>query len=113
MNKGQNYSEKLEAYLRNELSESEKAEFEQMLQQDPLLQNELILQQDIISSIRDYRKNELKQRLNRIDVSNTTKGNLGNFTMGGFILGGLAIVGIAGLLILNAPQKKNFQHKIV
>lgn len=106
MHKGQDYSEKLEAYLRNELSESERAEFEQLLQQDPLLQNELTLQQDIIASICTYRKNELKQRLNRIDVRDTGKGNLGTFTTGGLIVGGLAIVGMAGLFVMKNSGKE-------
>jgi gas vesicle protein len=106
MHKGQDYSEKLEAYLRNELSESERAEFEQLLQQDPLLQNELTLQQDIIASICTYRKSELKQRLNRIDVRDTGKGNIGTFTVGGLVVGGLAIVGMAGLLMMNNSGKE-------
>lgn len=97
MNKGLNYSEKLEAYIRNELTEKEKLELEEQLRQDPLLQNELTLQKDIISSIYDFRKNELKQRLNKIDVS--SKSSPGDFTVGGAILGGIAIVGVAGFLI--------------
>jgi hypothetical protein len=97
MNKGLNYSEKLEAYIRNELTANEKLELEEQLRQDPLLQNELILQRDIISSICDYRKNELKQRLNKIDVGSKTAS--GDFTVGGALLGGIAIVGIAGFLI--------------
>ncbi len=106
MHKGQDYSEKIEAYLRNELSESERAEFEQLLQKDPLLQNELTLQQDIVASICTYRKNELKQRLNRIDVRDTGRGNLGAFTTGGLIVGGLAIVGMAGLFVVKNSGKE-------
>jgi hypothetical protein len=98
MNKGLNYSEKLEAYIRNELTANEKLELEEQLRQDPLLQNELILQKDIISSICDYRKSELKRRLNKIDVG-SSKNASGDFTVGGAILGGIAIVGVAGFLI--------------
>ncbi len=105
MNKGLEYSEKLEAYIRNELTETEKAEFEQLLRQDPLLQNELTLQRDIIHSIGEYRKNELKQRLNKIDVRGNNKGTPGDFSVGGAILGGIAIIGIAGLLILKESDK--------
>lgn len=99
MNNGLNYSERLEAYLRNELSESEKAEFEEMVQQDPLLQNELLLQQDIIASICDYRKSELKQRLNRIDVKNAGKGNAGNLAVGSLVVSGLTVLTLAGLFV--------------
>lgn len=101
MNNGLNYSERLEAYLRNELSESEKAEFEEMVQQDPLLQNELQLQQDIIASICDYRKSELKQRLNRIDVKNAGRGNAGSFAMGSLIVSGITILGLTGIFVFN------------
>src|SRR3712207_22752 len=104
MNKGLNYSEKLEAYIRNELSEKEKLELEEQLRQDPLLQNELTLQKDIIASICDYRKHELKQRLNKIDV--TSKNSPGDFTVGGAILGGIAIVGVASFLIFKDSGKE-------
>lgn len=103
MNKGLNYSEKLEAYIRNELTEKERLELEEQLRQDPLLQNELTLQKDIIASISDYRKNELKQRLNKIDVG--SKSSPGDFTVGGAILGGIAIVGVAGFLIFKDSGK--------
>jgi hypothetical protein len=103
MNNGLNYSERLEAYLRNELPENERAEFEEMLRQDPLLQNELQLQQDIIASIGEFRKQELKQRLNRIDVSDSGKGNVGNFAIGSMMIGGIVIIGLAGLFLLNHP----------
>jgi hypothetical protein len=105
MNKGLNYSEKLEAYIRNELSENEKLELEEQLRQDPLLQNELVLQKDIISSICDYRRGELKQRLNKIDVG-SGRNTPGDFSVGGAILGGLAIVGVAGFLIFKDSGKE-------
>lgn len=106
MNKGDYNLDRLEAYIRNELSVSEREEFEESLRQDPLLQNELILQQDIIASIRDYRKNELKQRLNRIDVNGTNSG-LGGFQIGGALLTGLTVLGVTGILIFNNFQKEN------
>jgi hypothetical protein len=72
MNQEFNSSQMIEAYLRNELTPLERASFEQRISQDPLLQNELTLQSDIISSLQNYRKLELKQRLNQIDVSSAT-----------------------------------------
>ncbi|QHT70185.1 hypothetical protein GXP67_27840 [Rhodocytophaga rosea] len=105
MNNGLNYSERLEAYLRNELPENERAEFEEMMRQDPLLQNEFQLQQDIIASIGAFRKQELKERLNRIDVSDTGRGNTGSFAIGSMVVGGIAILGLAGLFLLNHPAK--------
>jgi hypothetical protein len=72
MNQEFNNAEMIEAYLRNELSPLERASFEKRISQDPLLQNELTLQSDIINSLQGYRKAELKQRLNRIDISDSS-----------------------------------------
>jgi hypothetical protein len=92
------YTEKIEAYLRNELNESEKAQFEQLLRQDPLLYNEFKLQQEIISSIQAHRKQQLKQRLERIDVSDLMKAGPNPAAIAGFFLSGAALLGIIGWL---------------
>jgi hypothetical protein len=106
MNKGDYNSDKIEAYIKNELSFNERREFEEALRQDPLLQNELLLQQDIIATIRDHRRNELKQRLNRIDVNGTNSG-FGGFQIGGALLSGLAVIGVTGLLLFDHFQEGN------
>jgi hypothetical protein len=62
----------IEAYLKGELSGADKAAFEAQLEQDPLFKSEIDLQGDIISSLKTYRKNQLKARLNNIDVSSAT-----------------------------------------
>lgn len=59
----------VEAYLENKLSISEKTLFESEMAKDPLLQNEVSLQKDIINSLKEHRKAQLKQRLNNIEVS--------------------------------------------
>jgi hypothetical protein len=92
------YTAKIEAYLRNELNESEKAQFEQLLRQDPLLYNEFKLQQEIISSIQAHRKQQLKQRLERIDVSDLMKAGPNPAAIAGFFLSGAALLGIIGWL---------------
>ncbi|HYG39110.1 MAG TPA: hypothetical protein VD908_10835 [Cytophagales bacterium] len=67
-----NRPELIESYLKGELSEAEKMAFEAQLEQDPLFKSELELQKDIVNSIKSYRKNQLKQRLNNIDVTATS-----------------------------------------
>lgn len=62
------YSDKIEAYILNDLSESEKIAFEELIEKDPILKNELILQQETIGSLQNQRKAQLKQRLNNIQV---------------------------------------------
>ncbi|MDN5199990.1 hypothetical protein QQ008_01425 [Fulvivirgaceae bacterium BMA10] len=68
MSKNKNYFEFIESYLDDDMSQTEKFEFENALQKDPLLKNEFEFQQDIIQSIKDYRVAELKSRLDAIEV---------------------------------------------
>ncbi|EAY30725.1 hypothetical protein [Microscilla marina] len=62
------YSDKIENYILGNLSESEKIAFEELIEQDPVLKNELDLQQETIQSMQDQRKAQLKHRLNNIQV---------------------------------------------
>jgi hypothetical protein len=62
------YSDKIENYILGNLSESERIAFEELIEQDPVLQNELELQQETIQSLQDQRKAQLKERLNNIQV---------------------------------------------
>jgi hypothetical protein len=92
MNKEYQHSEMIEAYLRNELSAAEKADFEQLVRQDPLLYNEFLLQKEIVSGLQSYRKAQLKNRLNQVDVSNTSSwSGAGSATAW---IGGLVLVGL-------------------
>ena len=63
----------IEAYLRNELSPADQMAFEQRVAQDPLLQNEVTLQGEIIAALQQHRKAELKERLNQIDVNGQSR----------------------------------------
>ena len=64
-----NYSKLVERYLEGEMSGQEAMEFEQLMNKDPMLAGEYNLQQDIVSGIKDYRKSELKLRLDNVDVT--------------------------------------------
>ncbi|MBW8051206.1 MAG: hypothetical protein FVQ77_12865 [Cytophagales bacterium] len=61
--------EKIEAYLTDQLTEKEMLDFEDKFGDDPLLREEFSLQQNIITSIKEYRKAQLKQKLNKISVN--------------------------------------------
>ncbi len=65
------YSEKLNDYLLDKLSESEKNLFEQLLDKDPILKQDCQLQKEIVEGIHQFRKDQLKARFNRIDVTDT------------------------------------------
>jgi hypothetical protein len=111
------YTEKIEAYLRNELNESEKAHFEQLLRQDPLLYSEFKLQQEIIGSIHAHRKQQLKQRLERIDVSDLMKTSPNPAALAGFFLSGAVLLGIIGWLsfgdVIHPVVKKTEQTAVL
>jgi hypothetical protein len=110
------YTEKIEAYLRNELNESEKAQFEQVLRQDPLLYNEFKLQQEIIGSIQAHRKQQLKQRLERIDVSDLMKAGPNPAAIAGLFLSGAVLLGIIGWFSFGdaiRPAGKQTEHTAV
>ncbi len=107
------YNERIEAYLRDQLSAEDKVDFEQSLQQDPLLQNEFLLQKDIMGSIQSYRKAELKQRLQQIDVSNLTNSGAGLAGSAGWWIAGALIVSIAGWLTFGDQDIENQDSSVV
>jgi hypothetical protein len=58
-------------YLDNEMTEVERVDFESQLRSDPALKEELNFQKDLIHSIRESRRLELKSRLTDIQVPST------------------------------------------
>ncbi|HAA12868.1 MAG TPA: hypothetical protein DCE41_14710 [Cytophagales bacterium] len=62
------YSQVVQSYFDNEMSAEERADFEQLIERDPALQEEFNLQQDIIEGIRTYRTQELKAHLAAVSV---------------------------------------------
>lgn len=59
----------IERYLEHKMSAADKAAFEDELLRDPLLRNEFEFQQEIINSLKSYRKAEIKSRLDNIAVN--------------------------------------------
>jgi len=85
----------LDDYLRDKLSPSEKVSFENGLQSDPALQEEVNLQKEIIESLKNNRAASLKARMNAIDVSSIPESsNLGILAK---IAAGLVLVGSVGV----------------
>lgn len=94
MNQEYQHSEIIEAYLRNNLSGEQKNDFEELVRQDPLLYNEFVFQQDIVSGLQNHRKEQLKSRLNQVDVSNPAQ--LGGVGAVGMWLAGATLAGLLG-----------------
>ena len=104
-------TELINAYLDNELSTADRTSFEQRLEGDSELQQELALQKDIIEGIRMARKAELKQMLNNVPVGQAP------FWSTGKIVSVLAIVAIAvvGVVYFNQgedPQPEPVQETL-
>ncbi|HVD99377.1 MAG TPA: hypothetical protein VNB90_14305 [Cytophagaceae bacterium] len=68
------YEEEIESYLAGKLNNADKLALEENMKKDPLLKNEVELQRDIIESLKNTRKAQLKNRLNNIDVSSSATG---------------------------------------
>lgn len=66
--------ETIDSFLRGDLSGAELETFNQALKSDPKLQQEVSFQQDIVDSIKQHRHNQLKNRLNSIEVSPVATG---------------------------------------
>lgn len=66
--------ETIDSFLRGDLTGSELEEFNKALGSDPKLQQEVSFQQDIVDSIKQYRHNQLKNRLNSIEVAPLSMG---------------------------------------
>lgn len=58
----------IDKYFKNELSNSDKTEFENLLNTDITFKEEFDFQKNIVSGIKLARKNELKARLNKIEI---------------------------------------------
>jgi hypothetical protein len=68
MSKGQSYEQLVGSYLDNEMSAKQRADFENQLQSNPELKQELQFQQEIINGVKDFRRLELKARLDNVPV---------------------------------------------
>lgn len=73
-----NHRELITKYLEGSLSREDQLEFEIQIQNDPLLKDEFEFQKDVIDALRNYRKNEIKNRLNNINIGNSSGFNLLN-----------------------------------
>ncbi|HSY61484.1 MAG TPA: hypothetical protein VK796_06380 [Cytophaga sp.] len=60
--------ETIDSFLRGDLSEAEQTAFNKAVAADPKLQQEVSIQKDIIDSVKQYRHQQLKDRLNAVDI---------------------------------------------
>lgn len=108
MNKKFKYIEQIERYLEGKMSGEESETFESLLNNDPALKSQLQLQQDILSTIKETRKAELKARLNNINVGTYN----GGLTGAKVVLTGMLTAAIGLGIYFYAQDEANKTDKI-
>jgi hypothetical protein len=87
--------EMMDDYLSNRLSADEKSAFEQQVQADPQLAQELAIQKNLVEGIRQARAVELKSMLNNVPVSPINGGSSMLMKVGTWaVVAGLVVTGI-------------------
>ncbi|MDL5049432.1 hypothetical protein QQ054_25790 [Oscillatoria amoena NRMC-F 0135] len=81
----------LDDYLANRLTGQDKVAFEQRLQADPELQQEIKFQQELVEGIRQARVTELKAILNAVPVSPV---NVGSASIATKVISTITVVGV-------------------
>lgn len=99
----------IDDYLANRMNEADKVSFEEKLQTDTELRQEFNFHKEIVNSIKETRKAELKSMLNQIPVSSAPSAAIGTGTKiaAGLIAGAILIGGF--LYFINdeeAPLQK-------
>ncbi len=98
-------TELINAYLDNELPDAERTRFEQRLNQEPQLQQELGLHKDIIEGIRNARKADLKHRLDNVPVGGAAGWSTAK------VLTAIAVVAITAVTIYFLYPESNTADK--
>jgi hypothetical protein len=102
------YEDKIEAYLAGKLNAADTQALEEGMRKDPLLNNEVELQRDIIESLKNSRKIQLKNRLNNIDVTSTSTGVSSAVKIAAsFITVGIVGAGIYYFSVLSTDKSKD------
>jgi hypothetical protein len=104
MSKFLNHSEQIASYLDGQMAPGQMQEFEKQLHTDPVLRSEFELQTDIIHSIKDFRKTQLKARLDQVPVGAGPTTLIGVKVAAALIISG--IVGLGAYLYLTSPDQE-------
>jgi hypothetical protein len=103
MSKYLDHTERIASYLDGQMSPDQMQEFEKQLHTDPVLRSEFELQQDIIHSLRDFRKAQLKTSLNQVPVSMGPGGLMGVKAAAAIVISG--VIGLGAYLYFTTPSE--------
>ena len=98
--------DKIDHYLRNEMSPAASKDFEKLISEDPSLRAEVDFQQNVIKGLQEYRKTQLKSRLAQIEVSPTHPLWQSGFTKLAGVASVAAIVGLGFIFLTNDSQEE-------
>ncbi len=104
MSKFSNHSEQIASYLDGQMTPVQMQEFEKQLHTDPLLRSEFELQNDIIHSIKDFRKTQLKTRLDQVPVGMGPSAMIGMKAAAALVISG--IIGVGAYLYFNSSVEE-------
>lgn len=104
MSKYLEHSENIASYLDGDMSLDQMQEFEKLLHTDPVLRSEFELQQDIIHTLQDFRKTQLKTRLDQVPISMGPSGLMGIKAATAMVVTG--IIGLGTYLYFVTPTEE-------
>ncbi len=105
MSKYLNHSERIASYLDGQMSPGQMQEFEKQLHTDPVLRSEFELQKDIVHTLKDFRKTQLKTRLDQVPVSVGPGIAVGVKAAAALVISG--IVGLGAYLYFNTSEDES------
>lgn len=97
--------EEIERYIREDMSDAERTEFESELSSNSALREEYYVQKDIITALRQERMMAMKSRLNAIEVGGGWTGGQLVASISGGIAVVASIVYFSGIMSTEAPQE--------
>ena len=103
--------ELLDDYLRNKLSAQDKSAFEELLKNEPALQKELRVQQQVVNSLRNARVAELKRMLNNVPITAAPAETTGS-SMIAKVAAWVVVAGLVGggLYVYYQPEEEPAQN---
>lgn len=104
-----NHNDLIDSFLSGGMSTSEQAEFEHMLNSDPLLKEEFMFQKEIVNGIKEYRRDQMKQRLNQITIGVGVTGLLLNSGLSKVLaaVGTIGFIGVGSYFVVEELRNDN------
>ncbi|MCR9253939.1 MAG: hypothetical protein NXI20_26245 [bacterium] len=109
-----NHNDLIDSFLSGGMSTSEQAEFEHMLNSDPLLKEEFMFQKEIVNGIKEYRRDQMKHRLNQITIGVGVTGLLLNSGLSKVLaaVGTIGFIGVGSYFIVEELNSTNTPETI-